>query len=564
MEMHFQGASHDAAPPVVRKPLARRVMRRALPAVLLMAAALGGCGLAGGGDGAADQEAGAVGEVLSGAGAARAAATATAVAAAPDGDSAIRRMPGGVTLNGSEASNISGTYRGVTACLPSGVGTDYQVGPGKALASLDQVPWERLRAGDTVRFFPSAVPYSGKFLISAQGTATAPVRICGVRDTSGKRPVIDGSGARSRPALSAAYGLTTEMRDLQQARAIAMIKSDASVGRAVHPRFIQIDGLKFTRGHPDQTFYDVNGAARRYAAFSACIWVDQGHDITIADNEVTDCAMALFSKSTDEGDYAVTRRLRVAGNLFSGHGISGEGLMHTTYTQSVGTVIESNTYGPMRAGAGGASLKDRSSGLVVRNNFIEGGSRALDLVEAEDYPRTALATPDYRMSFVHGNRIRKVGDTGSVIHYGGDHMGSKPGASWGEPVFRGGMLYFYENTVVITGRWSMMFQLSTQNEKAAVWNNIFVYADTVQTRNFRMSQEVGPPWVSGGEIHLGDNWISTGWVDTDSYHKVGGRLIGAERFTVGQVPPVDMQTLLPLPGAPAGMGAGSAINTASR
>ena len=39
------------------------------------------------------------------------------------------------------------------ACEASGKGTDYQVGPGKAYTALDQVPWESLKAGDTVRIW---------------------------------------------------------------------------------------------------------------------------------------------------------------------------------------------------------------------------------------------------------------------------------------------------------------------------------------------------------------------------------------------------------------------------
>ncbi|WP_343791697.1 hypothetical protein, partial [Dokdonella soli] len=58
-------------------------------------------------------------------------------------------------------------------CVPSGLGIDYQVGPGAGqLASLDQVPWENLAAGDTVRIFYRATPYTGKVAINAHGTAS--------------------------------------------------------------------------------------------------------------------------------------------------------------------------------------------------------------------------------------------------------------------------------------------------------------------------------------------------------------------------------------------------------
>src|SRR5215467_14472301 len=81
----------------------------------------------------------------------------------------------------------------VQACLPSGQGNDYQVGPNNGqLSSLAQVPWENLGPGDTVRIFYQATPYPGKFAINAHGTASAPVRVCGVVGPNGERPIIDG------------------------------------------------------------------------------------------------------------------------------------------------------------------------------------------------------------------------------------------------------------------------------------------------------------------------------------------------------------------------------------
>ena len=112
------------------------------------------------------------------------------------------------------------------ACEASGKGTDYQVGPGKTYTALDQVPWESLKAGDTVRIHPAPTPYRGKFAIVAQGTADAPVRICGVRGADGSRPVIDADGATTRAALSGLYGSSTYARDIHQDRSLIVIKSD--------------------------------------------------------------------------------------------------------------------------------------------------------------------------------------------------------------------------------------------------------------------------------------------------------------------------------------------------
>ncbi len=87
---------------------------------------------------------------------------------------------------------------GITDCV-AGSGTDYQVGPGNGqLASLDLVPWESIKAGDTVRIFYKSDPYRGKILLTAQGTEDKWIRVCGVKGPNGQRPIIDGENAVAR------------------------------------------------------------------------------------------------------------------------------------------------------------------------------------------------------------------------------------------------------------------------------------------------------------------------------------------------------------------------------
>ncbi|MDP4299895.1 right-handed parallel beta-helix repeat-containing protein [Leptothrix discophora] len=461
----------------------------------------------------------------------------------------------------------------LAACQPSGIAgaVDHAVGPGQRYTELDQVPWESLKAGDTVRILPRPTPYKGKFMISAQGTAQAPVRICGVRNSLDERPTIDGHGAVARRALAPLYANTPADRDIHEGRSIIVIKHDARAYTGL-PSHIQIDGLHLTRAHPDYAFVDSGGNVRNYLDFGAAIWVERGHHITLADNEITDSQMAVFTKSNDDSidqnDFTVTQDIRIAGNDFSGMGIGGSDRMHTTYTASQGIVIEFNRYRALRSGAGGNSIKDRSSGTVVRYNLIEAGAHAIDLVEAEDFPRTATRDPAYRLSHVYGNVIVKSGDTGSVIHYGGDHYGSAPGGSWGEPNFRKGTLYFFHNTLVIGGGSARLFQLATTEETAQVWNNVFVMRDSVSLsqRNVRQSTDLnGSAWTPGGIVELGQNWISTGWQDSDADHAVPGALNGTANLRSGTTSPLDPATLVPLAGsvpvdaAQAGVGAAAGI-----
>ncbi len=453
------------------------------------------------------------------------------------------------TVTPTPAPAPSPATTSVNTCVP-GSGHDYQVGPDSGqLATLAQVPWESLSAGDTVRIFYSATPYRGHILLAAQGTANAPVRVCGVKGSNGERPIIDGANAVARPGLSytsASYG------HIQESRAVVMIdRLGTQDWGTAHPQYVQIDGLEIRGANPSNTFTNSTGAVQAYEAFGGCIWVERGHHVTIADNVVHDCTNGIFSRSTDDGDFAVTKDLRIASNYIYGNGVSGDDHEHNSYVQSVGVVYEFNHYGPLRSGALGGALKDRSVGPVIRYNRIEEGSRALDLVEAEDYPVTATADPAYRSTYVYGNQIVKSGDTGSLIHYGGDHFGSTPGSMWGEPIFRKGTLYFFNNTVYATGSNAAIFQISTTEETVEAWNNVFVFANTVADAKLRMGwQDVNTAyWTPNGIVHLGRNWINSRWVDTDVNHPLQGAVTGQANLLTGSTAPVNLSTLRPLAGS---------------
>ena len=465
---------------------------------------------------------------------------ANAVVAISDDGSATLAQGSASVAQGPPPAALS-----LTACEPSGKGTDYQVGDGKQYTALEQVPWESLAAGDTVRIFQRAAPYAGKFLIGAQGTAAAPVRICGVRGANGERPVIDGNGAVTRRALAPAYGSSGAVSDIHQARSVIVIKTPANQAWESYPQHIQIDGLNIKRAHPSYSFTDAAGATKSYTSFGACIWVERGHNVQLVDNEISDCSMGVFSKSTDDGDFAMTKNLRLAGNYIWGNGIAGDDHQHNTYTQSVGMTIEFNRYGPLRSGAGGNPIKDRSVGTVVRYNRIDGGAHAIDLVEAEDFPTYALKDPAYRTTFVYGNQIKKSGGTGSFIHYGGDHPYSN------EPIYRKGTLYFFNNTVHVTGSGAELFQVDTTDERAEVWNNIFYFDASVPvgSRSMRAKRDVGPGYTPGGIVNLGRNWISNGWADSDVDHPVQGQLLGAVNMITGTTAPFDTATMTPLAGS---------------
>ena len=478
------------------------------------------------------------------------------------GGSSVSNSPLVTTLTPSAIVN----FLGIGACV-AGSGVDYQVGVGKPYTALESVPWEHLQAGDTVRIFYSTTPYASKFMIMGQGTANAPIRICGVPGPAGERPIIDGTGAKSRSQLAPFISNDPYYLAVHESRSIVQIKNDTSLYYSF-PQYIQIDGLNIRNAYPGSSYINTSGQQVRYgyaasdplSAFTSCIWIDRGQNITIANNEISGCPMAIYTKSTDFGfgdtihpsGFSITKNVRIAGNYMWGAGYPGDVHEHTTYTESQGIVIEYNHFGLLHLGAQGNSIKDRSIGTVVRYNLIEDGAHAFDLVEAEDFPLTATADPAYRNAFVYGNIVTKDGSTGSVTHYGGDHFGSAPGNTWGEPIFRQGTLYFFNNTVYTTGTVSWLFQIATTLEHVEAWNNIFTAATTNTQTYMRMPQYQMYPatgvWIPSGTINLGINYISTGWADTSTNinYPISGLMMGYSNMLIGNSIPIDTTTYIPL------------------
>jgi MYXO-CTERM domain-containing protein len=134
----------------------------------------------------------------------------------------------------------------------------------------------------------------------------------------------------------------------------------------------------------------------------------------------------------------------------------------------------------------------------VRYNWLEGGNRQLDLVDAED-SAVIVADPAYHATYVYGNVLVEPDGAGNsqILHYGGD--------SGTEDDYRKGTLYFYQNTVISTraGNTTLM-RLSTNDEHADCRNNILYV--TADGSALSMLDETGV-------LDLSHNWTKPGWVD---------------------------------------------------
>lgn len=361
--------------------------------------------------------------------------------------------------------------------------TDYHVGPGQSLATISEVPWSTLQPGDRVYIHWSSTLYKEKWVINRQGTADNPIEIIGVDGPEGQQAVIDGNGA----VTVAGVNFWNEQR--------GVIKIGGSNTPADGlPAYIIIDNLEIRSGRPPYQFTNDNGETETYSNNAAAIYVEKAANLIIRNCSLHDSGNGLFIGAYN----GQTENILIEKNHIYDNGIEGRIYEHNTYTAAINITYQFNHFGPLRSGADGNNLKDRSAGLVVRYNWIESGNRQLDLVDAED-SELLVNHANYHTTYVYGNILIEPEDAGNsqMVHYGGD--------SGTEVDYRKGDLYFYNNTVISTRTGNTtLIRLSTNDETAYVFNNV-IYTSASGDR-FAM--------ISGnGTFNMHHNWLKPDWKD---------------------------------------------------
>jgi len=377
---------------------------------------------------------------------------------------------------------------GLIALLsPPAHATDYEVGPGGGmLSSIGEVPWESLGTGDRVLIHWRATPYAEKWVLCRRGTAAAPIVISGVPGPAGQLPVIDGRDAVTR----------TQLDYWNQSRGVLKI-GGANTPPDTLPGHIVIENLEIRSGRPPYSFTNSDDDTEPYVNNAAAIYVEKAEHLVIRNCVLHDSGNGLFIGAYD----GATQDILIDGNRIYDNGIEGRYYEHNTYTAAIHITYQYNRFGRLRENCGGNNLKDRSAGLVVRYNWIEGGNRQLDLVDAED-SAVLVDHPDYRTTHVYGNVLIEPDDEGNsqIVHYGGDSGTIED--------YRKGTLHFFHNTVISTrlGNTTLM-RLSTNDEHADVRNNV-VYT-TASGSYLAML-------ASSGVMDLRTNWLRSGWVVSHS------------------------------------------------
>jgi hypothetical protein len=383
-------------------------------------------------------------------------------------------------------------------CFPHEVySATYEVGPGKPYASIGDVPWEMVSAGDQVLIYWRPQPYVEKWVIAVQGTQQQPFTVSGVPNANGQLPIIDGNGATTRSSINF----------WNEERGVIKI-GGANIPAVAVPSWIVLENLEILSARTPYQFTGRNGLTS-YTDNAASVYVENGQNVTIKNCISHDCGNGLFVA-------AASTNVLIQGCWIYDNGIVNSIYEHNTYTEALGMVYQFNRFGPLRTGCLGNNLKDRSAGLVVRYNWIEGGNRELDLVDAED-SMVLVNDPSYHQTFVYGNILIEPDGAGNsqIAHYGGD--------SGNTSIYRKGTLNFYNNTIISTRTDNTtLLRLSTNDETCDCRNNI-VWT-TASGDHLALVD-------SAGMLHFENNWLKSGWVAshsglTGTIYNDGGNLTG--------------------------------------
>jgi len=439
----------------------------------------------------------------------------------------VRAVRGGVTSpNGRPASDVMHVLFGeavaaVTASAGTGGPRTYDIGPGRPLSRLADLDWSRLGPGDTVNIHSKPGGYHELLQIAGRGTADAWITVNGVPDpVTGDLPIIDGRDAVLDPQFRNHWaGL--------HGYGGVVVGTRPGYASGYKPGYVAIRGLEIRGCASGNSFIDVDGTRRGYGNVGAGVYLERCDHVTVAGCVIHDNGEGIFGAGQSTFDRLMTDIVVDSNHIF-GNGNVGSEREHNTYIEAIGTLYQFNRYGPLRPGALGAGLKDRSTGTVIRGNWIEGGLHQLQIPEAQNQADLAVALPQYRTTIVQGNTlVAPPGNGASLIWFGGDQ---------GLPAwYRKGVLYVDHNTLVARSNQSQNYKTAaivaaSGGEAIDARNNIIA---SIPDTSGAVAADLG---LVGSDNHafFGPTWVTPGWFATTvGSYAFSGLLDGTGQFMVG-------------------------------
>jgi hypothetical protein len=366
----------------------------------------------------------------------------------------------------SYASTPNGTKPHECYVDPALTGGDYEVGSGKAYTTLSSTPAiSGIKPGTIIRIWNTdttgANPsiYHEYYNIQNNGSATQPIILCGVPDSSGNLPILDGTNATAQSGvnINADDGLII----LFPAHTPYGYWQDGAAG----PNYVSITGLHLRNAKSDLKRYDPgSGSLNNWSNFTGCINWRSGSYVDISGNVMENCSNGIFSAENDSNAWAsITQNLTFMGNHVLGSGDPNYPVTtHQAYLQTYYGLIEGNLL-DNPSEFDGCQVKWRGVEGIFRYNMLgDGAQRLFDLVDNQDGPAyitfekyigdglpgygdtaganvIAAYQESFQKDFIYGNEMFGTSSE-AAVHYAGDQ--GTPGL-----FNRNGVLHFFSNTL---------------------------------------------------------------------------------------------------------------------
>jgi hypothetical protein len=349
---------------------------------------------------------------------------------------------------------------------PSALGSVYEVGPTQAFKSLAAVPFPTMTAGSTVRLHNEdttglhPTEYHEYVQISQAGAADQPLRLCGVPDSAGNLPVIDGANATGRSddsANVAGLGLVTLHNPSNQG-----FWPNYSAAA-----YVVVEGIQLRNAKTGGSFVRPDGSQGQWSDSSAAIRINQGQNTVFVGNDIngnSNGVLSAFNASSAWGSSDVN--VLWEGNHIHNNGVAGSSASHQMDLQAWGEIVQFNRLDGYVSGGLGANIKSRGIQNIIRYNYLgDGPARQIDLVDVQNatammsfegflsggassvhasypqdnYPADRIAAEQeaWNSHFVYGN-IYQNSLSAAPIHFGEELSGGEAA--------RKGSLYWYNNT----------------------------------------------------------------------------------------------------------------------
>ncbi len=366
---------------------------------------------------------------------------------------ALSNPTGGAQISGAASATIT-----ITDDDPPPA--EFHVGPGQVYATLADVPWQVVGAGSTVYVHYRPQPYATKLLLSNRGTSDAWIKLLGVAGPNGERPIIDGDNSAIAPG-SLPFSGDSDIED----QSLIAVARDNNKPAGFKPGYIEIRGFELRHAAPAYAYTRQSGAADNFSSYGGAINLYGAEHVRIGDCDIHDNAAGILSNEGGSSEASTVRDVVIENCRLHDNGAAGQYYGYNIKLHAAGVTLQFNRIDSPLSGTNVANVRLVGSGLVVRDNFIDGGASQLELTEAYGNLPVLAAEPDFAVTQVYGNVLRNtLSGSGNVVHFGGEEI---PGAR---------TLYFHHNTVIVANGYSRnVVNVHGAAETAIATNNLVRY-----------------------------------------------------------------------------------------